>query len=75
MLGGYCATSNENLVKVFDNIPHHTRIKVEANFHFLDSWGGETAFLRVSETEDLGTLNYVWTDSFDYISSRNAVNV
>ncbi len=75
MLGGYWATSNENLVKVFDNIPPHTRIKIESNFHFLDSWGGETAFLRVSDNDDLGTLNYIWTDSYDYVSARNAVNV
>ena len=62
-------------MKVFDNLPQHSRIKIEANFHFLDSWGGETAFLRVSDNEDLGTLNYAWTDSYDYVSARNSVNV
>jgi len=75
MLGGYCTTSNENLVKVFNNLPSHRRIRVQANFHFIDSWGGDTAFLKVTSGEDMGDLQYAWTDSYDYVSSRNAVNV
>lgn len=75
MLGGYCKTSNENLIKVFDKLPSHNRIRIQVNFHFIDSWGGDTAFMKVSENEDLGTMNYAWTDSYDYVSSRNAVNV
>jgi hypothetical protein len=75
MLGGYCKTSNENLIKTFDNLPPHDRIKIEANYHFLDSWGGDTAFMKVSTSEDLSAMNYAWTDSYDYISSRNAINV
>lgn len=75
MLGGYCKTSSENLIKVFDNLPAHKRIRIQANFHFIDSWGGDTAFLKVSDGEDMGTMQYAWTESYDYVSSRNAVNV
>ena len=75
MLGGYCKTSTENLIKVFDKLPAHQRIRIQANFHFIDSWGGDTAFLKVSEDDDMSKLAMAWTDSYDYVSSRNAVNV
>ena len=75
MLGGYCKTSSEHLAKTFSELPVHKRIRIQANFHFIDSWGGDTAYLRVSEEDDMKDLNYVWTESYDYVSSRNAINV
>jgi len=75
LLGGYCRTSTQTLSKSFSGLPQHTRARIQANFHFIDSWGGDTAYMKVTETDDMHTMSYAWTDSFDYVSTRNAVNV
>lgn len=51
MLGGYCKTSSETLSKVFNGLPDHTRIRIQANFHFIDSWAGDTAYLKISNDD------------------------
>ena len=75
LLGGYCRTSTQTLSKSFSNLPQHTRVRIQANFHFIDSWTGDTAYMKVTETEDMHSMAYAWTDSFDYVSTHNAVNV
>lgn len=75
LLGGYCRTSTQTLSKSFSNLPKHTRVRIQANFHFIDSWTGDTAYMKVTETEDMHSMAYAWTDSFDYVSTHNAVNV
>lgn len=75
LLGGYCRTSTQTLTKSYSGLPQHTRVRVQANFHFIDSWAGDTAYMKVTETQDMSALSYAWTDSFDYVSTRNSINV
>lgn len=46
-MGGHCLLSNEEVYKVFENLPKHSRILITAQFHFLDNWQGESAFVKI----------------------------
>jgi hypothetical protein len=48
MLGGYGKFSGGEISKVFDEIPLHSKIRILANYHFIDAWSGESAFMRVN---------------------------
>lgn len=54
------------------SLAHYTYsfIKIEANFHFIDGWAGQTAFLRLSKNGA-----YLWTDSFDFTQTKNSLNL
>jgi hypothetical protein len=47
MLGGHCNFSYNEVSKTFTDLPKHEKIKINAAFHMLDSWDGETAFMKV----------------------------
>lgn len=47
-LGGACNMSNnESALKV--NLEPHSRLRVKANYHMIDSWLGQTGYLKVDE--------------------------
>ena len=48
MLGGYGKFAGGEVTKVFTNIPTHTKIRILANYHFIDAWSGESDFMRVN---------------------------
>ena len=54
------------------NLAHYRykQIKIEAVFHFIDGWAGQTAFLRLPKTN-----TYLWTDSFDFTQTKNSLNL
>lgn len=49
MLGGHCNFSYNEVNKVFKNLPEHTKLKINAAYHMLDSWDGETAYMKVND--------------------------
>ncbi len=52
MLGGYAKFAGGEARKQFIDIPEHTKLKIVANYHFIDAWSGETGFLRASIGRD-----------------------
>ena len=75
ILGGFCTLSAHKLQNIIAGLSAHTQVRVESTFHFIDAWAGESAYLRVSPTDDYGELAYVWTDTFDFTTSKNERNI
>ena len=48
ILGGYDKMAGGTNQKEFFNIPLHNMIRIVANFHFIDKWQGENAFLKLN---------------------------
>jgi hypothetical protein len=46
-LGGHCNFSFTEVTKTFKNLPAHEKLKVNAAFHMLDAWEGETAYMKI----------------------------
>lgn len=74
MLGGYGQLSSEKIQTVInlDNYDY-SHLKIEALFHFIDAWSGESAYLKIPNT--VGGSTYLWTDSFDFTSTKNSLNL
>jgi len=68
ILGGCGKFANGEVSKTFFNLPEHTIIRLRANYHFIDSWGGETAYAKLQD-------RYVWTDSFDSQATKEGINI
>merc|ERR1711871_1148583 len=66
-LGGHCNMAGGHLKKSFGDLPEHTHLRVQARYHMLDSWEGETAFLKMDN-------QYAWTDSND-ASAKRGINI
>lgn len=78
MLGGYGVLASQRLEKTFEEEfrdPHktsasHTTVRITGEFHFIDAWSGETAFIQLKETEE-----YLWTTNYDLSKTKNGINV
>lgn len=57
-LGGHCNNVEGELKKTFSGLPPHQFLRLQARYHFLDSWEGETAFAKIGSS-------IVWTDVND----------
>jgi hypothetical protein len=67
-LAGHCNEVNGEVKKTFSGLSAHKYIRVQARYHFLDSWEGETAFAKVGDRT-------VWTDTNDVRGMHpNAIN-
>ncbi|VWU51121.1 conserved protein, unknown function [Hepatocystis sp. ex Piliocolobus tephrosceles] len=75
LLGGYGYLSQGTILKVFDNLPSHTKIKIKTNFHFIDDWQGETAYLQIKNSEQQQNFFYVWTDTHSQLNKQNSINI
>lgn len=65
ILGGQCQISQAQLEKVFHNLPPHSKVRIEALFHFLGNWDSHTGYLKVDNNpEDAKSTsdhaNYIW---------------
>jgi hypothetical protein len=60
MLGGYELFSGGEVNKVFDKLKNHTQIRVEANFHCIDLWSGESGYMML-DNGLAGEMEYAWT--------------
>ena len=62
ILGGHCQTSTKELIKEFNNLPPHTQVKIEANYHFLGSWDSHSGYLKVDNLNfKKDDPKYIWT--------------
>jgi len=68
ILGGCGKFAGGEVNKVFRNLPAHNMVRMRANFHFIDKWGGETGYAKLQDS-------FVWTDSFDQVSSKAGVSL
>jgi len=68
ILGGFGKFAGGEASKLFFNLPPHSQVRMRANFHFIDAWGGETAYAKLEH-------RVMWTDSFDQQSSKVGVNI
>lgn len=84
MLGGYGKFGGGEVRKTFTEIPEHSKIRIVANYHFIDAWSGESGFMRASVGRDsiniyiqsfLDRLEYVWTEKYDHSKIKNGINV
>lgn len=58
-LAGHCNNVKGGEVrKTFTGLPEHQFLRLQARYHFLDSWEGETAFAKIGD-------KVVWTDVND----------
>merc|ERR1719482_1774662 len=48
MLGGFCKFGVGEVNKTFNGLPPHKQLKVTATYHFIDSWAGETGYMKLN---------------------------
>jgi len=60
ILGGHCVEkATPELSKTFDSLGPHTQIRIKAQYLFIDSWDGESGYLKADG-------NTVWVDSYNH---------
>jgi hypothetical protein len=60
ILGGHCVQSGKGeLTKTFTDLPPHSQIRINAKYMFIDSWDGETGYLKADN-------NMVWAESYNH---------
>lgn len=80
MLGGHCQVSNKELIKEYKNLPPHTMVRIEANYHFMGRWDSNSGYLKVDGMENaekkvLGDgQNYVWAQRCKNEKSKSNIN-
>jgi len=71
ILGGHCIEKQApELTKTFTNLPAHTQLRVAAKYMFIDSWDGESGFMKIDG-------NTVWVDTHNHATAdaKHALNV
>jgi hypothetical protein len=48
IFGGFCQLASREIRKEISDLPSHVQIKIEANFHFIGNWQGETGYLKIN---------------------------
>jgi hypothetical protein len=57
-LGGHCQETGGSVKKVFTDLGEHKSLRLQAQYHFLDSWENERAWAKINGKT-------VWTDTND----------
>jgi len=66
ILGGHCVEKGSaEVAKTFANLPPHTQVRVVAKYMFIDSWDGETGYLKVDSRP-------VWLESYNHREGDSA---
>ena len=74
MLGGYGKFGGGSTKKTFDKLVKHSIIKIQANFHFIDSWKGQIGYMQLDTGQDK-KAEYVWTEKYDSIDYDRELGV
>jgi hypothetical protein len=74
LLGGYCILAGGENSKIFSGLPPHSKVRISAVFHFIDSWTGESAYLTANVGSE-GKMAYLWTDRYDHTQAPNAIDI
>jgi len=66
ILGGHCVEkATPELTKTFSNLGEHSQVRVKAQYMFIDSWDGESGYLKVDGKT-------VWIDSYNHAIGDSA---
>jgi len=71
LLAGHCVELPSNEVsKTFAQLPPHSQVRIVAKYMFIDSWDGETGFLKVDNKP-------VWLESYNHKDgdSTHGINI
>lgn len=61
IFGGYCQLSSREIRKEVTDLPPHKQIKIEANYHFIGNWQGETGYLKLNGKSFKKETRFLWT--------------
>ena len=75
MLGGYGTLSVQKIFKKFENLPNHTSLKVQFNYHFIDAWDQESGFMQANIRTGTGDYEYLWIENYTAFMGDLGVNV
>lgn len=75
MLGGYGTLSKQNIFKKFENLPNHTSLKVQFNYHFIDAWDQESGYMKANIRTGTGEYEYLWIENYSAFMGDLGVNV
>ena len=70
MLGGYCHFGGGQTQKTFVNLPAHSQVKVEATYHFIDAWDGESGYMTINNGKN-GEMEYAWIEQYSAFLGSN----
>ncbi|CAD2094904.1 conserved Plasmodium protein, unknown function [Plasmodium vinckei lentum] len=73
LLGGYGKLSKGKISKTFEDIPSHIQIRIKSNFHFIDNWDNQTAYLKIGTQQN--EMFYIWTDTHSNLNKNNSINI
>jgi len=62
LLGGHCVQQSggkTEISKTFSDLPLHTHVRVNSKYMFIDSWDGESGYLKLDG-------NVVWTEAYNH---------
>jgi len=70
LLGGHCVENGNELTKTFTNLPPHSQIRIVAKYMFIDSWDGETGYLKLDNRP-------VWLESYNHShgDAKHGINI
>ena len=74
MLGGYGKLSKKKVTKIFDNLPKHSNIRIQATYHFIDAWDGENGYMRLDNGRNR-VMQYAWIQRYSAFSANQGINV
>lgn len=74
MLGGFCKFSNTEVNKTFSGLPPHKQLRIVATYHFIDSWQGESGYMKLSVGQDNDFVT-VWSEQHAQENSKNGLNL
>lgn len=57
--------SGGEVKKRVHSLPPHSKLRIQANFHFIDAWRGEIGFMRMNTGKE-GAMEIVWTEKYDF---------
>lgn len=74
MLGGYCNFAQGDVTRTVSGLPPHSQLKIQATYHFIDRWVGETAFMKLNLGSG-GEMVPVWTEGHAQDHEKAGLNV
>jgi len=57
-----CISANESISKTIKDLPNHQELQIALNFHFLDEWEGEQAWIKIDG-------NVVWAKAHKWCNN------
>merc|ERR1712048_476390 len=54
--------------KTFSNLPEHTQLRVSAKYLFIDSWDGESAYMKIDD-------RIAWADTYNHASVKKGISI